>query len=143
MVVKTMKEVVECLKSYQDKGCGNGSEYIHATPTSHTDGGRNPYACRCGQSTHCILLEDNGTSTYKTYARHHLRGNTRHVKSDRVIEVTTEDSLKAVGRNNHKQGRAKGYEKVRSESCGLITVLTLQSNDTAQEGSSKDSQDEF
>ena len=76
--VEFVKDEVKGFQTCQHEYGGCRRQHIHATTTSQTDGCYHPDTGCGGQTAHHILalLEDDGTGTDETDARHDLSGYT-------------------------------------------------------------------
>jgi len=131
VMVEFAEKEIEGFQAEQDESRSGCGEDVHPTATGQTDGSRHPYTGGRCQSANGILLEDDGSGTDETDARHHLCRHTRYVKA---MVGRVSGTSEAVGRHNHKECRAQGYEEVCAEPCSLVAVFALQSDGTAKDG---------
>ena len=105
MLVEFLEEVVEGFESYEYEEGGSCREDVESTSAGQTDGRCHPETGGCGQSANHILalMEDDGACADETDARYHLSGHARHVPA---VFGGMHGSFEAVGRDDHKQGRA-------------------------------------
>ena len=90
---------------------------VHSRTRSHTDSRGQPDARRGSKPVNGLLTVKYHSRADKTYARHHLRSDTRSVEIARV--------RKAVFGNNHKDARARGNYGVRPYSAHFMAELAL------------------
>ena len=105
MLVEFLEEIVKGFEADEDEEGGCGGKDIKTASASQTDGRRDPKAGSGGQSAYHILalMEDDGAGTDETDARYDLGSYTGDIPA---VFGGTECPFEAVGRDNHKQGRA-------------------------------------
>ena len=105
MFVEFVQDKVEGLQSYEDEEGGCGSEDVHASSAGQTDGRCDPETGGGGESAYHILafVEDDGSCTDETDTGNDLGSDTRHIPA---VFRRGQGPFEAVGRDDHKQGRA-------------------------------------
>ena len=142
MLVKLVKDEVEGLQTDKHQESSSRSKNVHSSSACQSDGCRNPQTGCRSQSAHgiLILLEDNSACTDETDTRDHLGSNTRHVPA---VLCSRQRTFEAVGRDDHKECRAKCHEEMGTEPCLLGTIFTFETDGTTQQGCHKDAYYEF
>ena len=140
--VELVENDPEGFEAEEDEEGGGGSEDIHATSAGQADGGSDPEAGSGGKTTDgiLVLLENDGACTDETDTGYDLGCNTRHIPA---VLRGVHRPVEAIGGHNHKQGRTQCHEEVGAETGFLGTVLTFQTNGTAQQRCHKNTQDKF
>lgn len=134
VTVELVEEVVEGLQTDEHQEGGGDGHLVHAASAGQADGSYHPDTGSSGEAADYVLTlaEDDGTGTYETDAGDYLGSHARHVET---MARQGYGLLESVGRDHHEQGRAEGHEEMGAESGFLGTVLALQTDGTAQQGS--------
>ena len=105
MLVEFFEEIIEGFQANEDEEGRCGSEDVQTSSAGQTDGGCDPEASGSGQTAHHILalVEDDGSCTDETDTGHYLSSYTRHIPA---VFRRSDGPFEAIGRDNHKQGRA-------------------------------------
>ena len=115
--------IVQHLQSQQYHHRGKSRRNIHSRTARQSDGRRHPQASRRSQSSHHILLENDGTGAQESDARNHLRRHTRG-----ILQIHSESKL----RNHTEKRTAQCYQEVGAETCLLGTIFSLNAYRSAQ-----------
>jgi len=122
---------------HQRGGCCYG---VHASASRHAYGSSHPQSCCRRQPAHGVLLKDDAAGTDEADARHHLCCYARHVVTRSLVD---DHVAEAVSRQYHKQAATQSHEEVRAEAGLLGTVLTFQSDGSAQQAGNQDSKNKI
>lgn len=124
----------DSFQAEQDDGRAEDSGCIHARAAGQADGGSHPQSGGRSESAYHVALEDDGACSQEADARNNLGGH-----AGRVFQVESESVL----RDDAEEGTSDGYQEVGAEAGFFRTVLTLQTDDSAQQQSNEESEGGF